>query len=369
MFFRGFRGHIICLYQVEPVPALSVSGRHLALLLPGLCGPVSDPPVTDYLVPRPVALDRLLSRSKVQQAGGMGLDSTLCHWFGLDDGPHSSLPLASLTYLSDTCEQTPGYLLRADPVHLRADQSSLRLFDSHGFSVTQEEAAELVAAVNEFYAERGWQLTAPRPQRWYLSLPADPGITTTPVGKVAGQVIDPCLPRGGAAADWHALLNEIQMLFHAHPVNSAREQRGEPAINSLWFWGGGVLPATVQTRADRVATDHPLGMGLAQQAGITRVDVPVDVDELLAQTDDGLSLLVNDLLDGPTRYGELENWVAALQQLEQHWFSPLLAAISKGEVSSLEIYPCNGHRYMTNKLQQRRFWRRSRPFEAVCKHG
>jgi len=348
---------------------LSVSGRHLALLLPGLCGPDSDLPVTDYLVPRPVALDRLLSRSRVQPAGGMDLDSTLCHWFGLADGQHSSLPLAPLTYLSDAGEQSPGYLLRADPVHLRADQSSLRLFDSHGFSVTQEEAAELVAAFNEFYAERGWRLTAPRPQRWYLSLPADPGITTTPIGKVAGQVVDPCLPQGDAAADWHALLNEIQMLFHAHPVNSAREQRGEPAINSLWFWGGGVLPATLLTRAARVATDHPLGMGLAQQAGIARVDVPEDVDALLAQTDDGLSLLVNDLLDGPTRYGDIENWVAALQQLEQHWFSPLLAAIKKGEVSSLDIYPCNGHSYMTNKRQQRRFWKRSRPFEAVCKHG
>ena len=297
----------------------------------------------------------------------MDLDSTLCHLFGLQDGQQDSLPLASLTYLSDTGEQSPAYLLRADPVHLRADQSSLRLFDSHGFSMTQEEADELVAAFNDFYAERGWRLTAPRPQRWYLSLPADPGITTTPIGNVAGQVVDPCLPRGAAAAEWHALLNEIQMLFHAHPVNSARELRGEPAINSLWFWGGGVLPATVQTHADRVVTDHPLGMGLAQQAGIARADVPVDVDELLAQTDDGLSLLVNDMLDGPARYGDIGTWVDALQQLEQYWFAPLLAAVKDGEVAALEIYPCNGSRYMINKRQQRRFWKRSRPFEDKCK--
>ena len=346
---------------------MSVKGRQIALVIPGLCGPDSDLPVTDYLVPRPLALDRLLSRSKVQQAGGLDLDSTLCHWFGLEGGQHGPLPLASLTYLSDTGRQNPGYLLRADPVHLRADQSSLRLFDSRGFAVTQEEADELVAAFNAFYADRGWRLTAPRPQRWYLSLPADPGITTTAIGSVAGQVIDPCLPQGAAAAEWHVLLNEVQMLFHAHPVNSAREQRGEPAINSLWFWGGGMLPAAVQTRAERVITDHPLGMGLAQQAGISRVDVPVDVDELLAQTDDGVSLLVNDRLDGPTRYGDIGSWVDALQQLEQHWFTPLLAAISDGELAALEIYPCNGYRYMTNKRQQRSFWKRSRPFEDRCK--
>jgi hypothetical protein len=308
----------------------------------------------------------LLSRCEVQQAGGKDLDSTLCHWFGLEDEQHSSLPLAALTYLSDTGEQSPGYLLRADPVHLRADQSSLRLFDSYGFSVTQAEADELVVAFNDFYTERGWRLAAPRPQRWYLSLPADPGMTTTPIGNVAGQVIDPCLPQGDAAADWHALLNEIQMLFHAHPVNSAREQRGEPAINSLWFWGGGVLPATVQTRADRVITDHPLGMGLAQQAGIARADVPAGVDELLAQAGDGLSLLVNDRLDGPTRYGDIGSWVDALQQLEEHWFAPLLAAIRDGGVSALEIYPCNGSRYMTNRQQQRCFWKRSRFFEDRC---
>ena len=345
---------------------MTASGRHLALLLPGLCGPVSDPPVTDYLLPRPAAIDRLLSRSRVQRAGGADFETTLAHCFGLQGEQQDMLAVASLTYLADTGEKSPGYLLRADPVHLRADQSSLRLFDSHGFSVTPEEADELVTAFNEFYAGRGWRLTAPRPQRWYLSLPADPGIRTTPVGQVAGQVIDPCLPRGDAAADWHALLNEIQMLFHAHPVNSAREQRGEPTINSVWFWGGGLLPAALQTRADRVATDHPLGMGLAQQAGITRLDVPVDADELLAQAGDGRLLLVHDVLDGPTRYGDIENWVAALQQLEQHWFAPLLAAIREGALSSLEIYPCNGHCYMTNKLQQRRFWKRSRPFEDRC---
>jgi hypothetical protein len=338
------------------------------LILPGLCGPDSDPPVSDYLVPRPAALDRLLSRSKVQQADGVDLESTLGHCFGLESGHDDPLPVASLTYLSDTGELCSDYLLRADPVHLRADQSSLRLFDSHSFAVTQEEADALVAAFNDFYVERGWRLEAPRPQRWYLSLSSDPGVSTTTIGTVVGQSVAPCLPQGETAADWHALLNEIQMLFHDHPVNNAREQRGEPAINSLWFWGGGVLPQILQTRADRVVTDHPLGMGLAQQAGITRVDVPENAGELLAQTGDGLSLLVIDTLDGPTQYGDFDSWIAGLQQLEQHWFTLLLAAIRAGSLSSLDIYPCNGHRYMTNRQQQRRFWKRSRAFEEVCKH-
>jgi hypothetical protein len=347
---------------------LSESGRHLALVLPGLCGPVSDPPVSAYLEPRPAALDRLLSRCKIQHASGVDLGTTLAGLFGLGDRPLDSLPVASLTYLSDTGSAASGYLLRADPVHLRADQSSLRLFDSHSFSITQEEADELVVAFNAFYAERGWRLAAPRPQRWYLSLPSDPAITMRAMAAVVGQSIDTCLPQGEAAAEWHALLNEVQMLFHAHPVNAARELRGEPLINSVWFWGGGELPATVQTTAARVVTDHPLVMGLAQQAGIPRMDVPADGGELLAIAGDGVSLLVDDSLEGAMQYGDIDSWLDTLRQLEQHWFAPLLAAVARGELDSLCIYPCNGHYYLTNRKQQRRFWRRNRPFEDLCHH-
>ena len=309
-----------------------------------------------------------MSRCKIQHASGADLGTTLAGLFGLGDGPLDSLPVASLTCLSDTGSATSGYLLRADPVHLRADQSSLRLFDSHSFSITQAEADELVAAFNAFYAERGWRLAAPRPQRWYLSLPSGPAITMRAITAVVGQSIDTCLPQGAAAAEWHALLNEVQMLFHAHPVNVARELRGEPLINSVWFWGGGELPATVQTTAARVVTDHPLAMGLAQQAGITRMDVPADGGELLAIAGEGVSLLVDDSLEGATQYGDIDSWLDALRQLEQHWFAPLLAAVRRGELESLCIYPCNGHYYLTNRKQQRRFWRRNRPFEDRCHH-
>jgi hypothetical protein len=295
-------------------------------------------------------------------------DTTLAACFGLQFASPDALPVAALSCLSDTGIDCGDYLMRADPVHLRADQSSLRLFDSRSFELTQDEADELVAAFNDFYGERGWRLQAPRPQRWYLSMPADPGIITQPLGKVIGQSIDPCLPQGEAAAYWHATLNEIQMLFHSHPVNVAREQRGAPVINSVWFWGGGELPTSVHTSAVQVATDHPLAMGLTQLAGVYRVDVPVNGDELLAALGDGETLVVNDVLEGPTQYGDIENWVDTLLQLEQHWFAPLLAAVRSTALDSLEIRPCNGCSYFTNRKQQRAFWKRKRFFEDVCAH-
>ena len=343
------------------------SGRHLALIIPGLCGPDSDHPVSDYLQTRPLALDRLLSRSQMQSFPGTDLDTTLCHCFGLD-AAQQALPLAPLTYLSDTGQAGRGYILRADPVHLRADQSCLHLFDSHTFPVTQDEADALAAAVTKFYAHLGWQLQAVCPQRWYLTLSSVPAITTWPVMQVAGQDIDPCLPQGRDAADWHAILNEVQMLLHNHPVNIAREQRGEPVINSLWFWGGGELPTTVQTEFMRVASNHPLAMGLAQQAGIPRVDLPAESAELIDFAAPGSSLLVTDELERPVRYGEVERWLERLLQLEQDWFVPLLEALRQGKLTSLAIYPCNGRRFHITRRQLRAFWQPLRPFETVCQH-
>ena len=278
------------------------------------------------------------------------------------------MPVAPLTYRSDAGQAAKGYIMRADPVHLRADQSSLRLFDADTFPLTQEEADELVAAFNAFYAGHGLQLHALCPRRWYLSLATTPGITTTALSQVAGQDINAFLPQGEAAADWRQRLNEVQMLLHDHPVNVAREQRGEPAINSLWFWGGGLSPHTLQSRVARIATDHPLGLGLALQAGTPVMDVPAAARELLPLAGDGVTLLIHDALASATRYGDVEHWLEALRELEKHWFDPLLAALRQGVLTSLEIDPCGGTSFMINRRQQQYFWKRDRPFESLCQH-
>ena len=221
----------------------------LVLLIPGLAGPVVDRSVTDYIETRPAALDRLLSRSTVETVPYTGMEAALCHLFGVPatDAP----PVAPLSYLADSGQAPTRYLLRADPVHLRADQSRLRLFESHSFFITQDEADALVASINAFNAAQDWQLGALHPQRWYLSLPMAPDLQTTPPAQAAGLDIDTLLPQGGDAGRWAAVLNELQMLLHEHPVNQAREQRGEPVINSLWLWGGGVLPLSVQAAGGR----------------------------------------------------------------------------------------------------------------------
>jgi hypothetical protein len=339
----------------------------LCLLLPGLCGPDSDPPVSDYLEPRPAALDRLLSRSVVT-AGDAGLEAALCRHFGLPVDA-AAVPVAPLCYRRDVGVPAAGYVMRADPVHLRADQSVLRLFDASTFSLAQDEADALVASFNDFYAGQGMQLIAPCAQRWYLVLAESPHITTTAVHAAGGRDIDTCLPRGDDATVWHRVLNEVQMLFHDHPVNRRRSERGEPAINSVWFWGGGVLPGPLAPRLALVATDHELAQGLALHSGTARRDMPADAAELLPLAGDGVTLVVLDTLAAPTQYGDVERWLEGLRALQAHWFRPLLDAMKQGRLDSLEIDPCNGARFRFDRWRLAHFWKRDRAFEAVCRTG
>jgi hypothetical protein len=329
--------------------------------VPGLDGPVSDHPIADYFEGRPAALDRLISRAQVAGTPGCDPDSVLLHCFGLAD----TTPVAPLTCSADTGQVPSNYVMRADPVHLRADQSSLRLFESHSFDISQDEADALVVSFNDFYAGHGWYLEAPVPARWYLRPDRPPAIATTPPAAVAGEDINPSLPHGASAREWHAMLNEIQMLFHAHDVNLDREQRGQPVINSLWPWGGGVMPQQATTGVARVRTRDPLAVALAGLAGVEVEDLPAGIDALQDPPGEGATLIVQDELHWPARYREIEKWLDTLFALEQTLFAPLADALAAGSIDSLHLMPCNGQCFTVSRRRLRGFWRRSRPFEQV----
>ena len=337
-------------------------------MIPGLCGPTGGDPFSTFPSAHPQALAKLLARARVQRGVGLDLDATLGNLFGLSNGTADTLPVAPLTWLADTGTRADGYLMRVDPVHLRADQSSLRLYDSRAFSIEPAEAQELATAFNDFYRDRGWHLEVAAPTRWYLALPEPPGLKTRSPTECAGRDINELLPHGAHGREWHALLNEVQMLFHSHPVNEAREQRGEPVINSIWPWGGGMLPAGIETAVADVITDYPLLMGLAQLAGIPRRDLPADATELAGGLSAATHLVVIDTLAVARDYVDTEAWAAGLMQLETTWFEPLLEMVGSGHIGQLELYPVNGKRFQVNRCLMRRFWRRPRGLAQQCQY-
>jgi hypothetical protein len=336
------------------------------LVIPGLCGPSLDTPATGYIPTSLPALERLLSRARVVEHSTSEPESTLAAFFRLSAGGSDQLAVAPLTWLADTGERTTGFIMRADPVHLRADQACLRLFDSTTFDLDAQEARDLVAAFNDYYCRQGWQLHAPLPQRWYLTLNEAPELATVTPMQLAGRDISDGLPLGKDASTWHAFLNEVQMLFHEHPVNLARDQRGEPAVNSIWPWGGGYLPGGISTTVSRVIADHPQLRGLAQLGGVPWRDIPGNAVELMLESHRGLQLVWLDRLERPWRYGEVEAWCDGIRQLEQTWFRPLLHLLMRGRIGRLDLYPVGARRYEITRRTLRYFWKPERSLAWHC---
>ena len=65
--------------------------------------------------------------------------------------------------------------------------------------------------------------------------------------EVLGDDLFSHLPEGEGGRRWRALMTEAQVLLHNHSWNQQRAAQGQQPINSLWFWGGGVMPVSVST--------------------------------------------------------------------------------------------------------------------------
>ncbi len=335
---------------------------HLELVVPALI-PAQDLP------PAP-ALEMLLARSRRTNGPEGGLENWLCRAFGLHgfDAEDLSIPAGALTAYAHGLDPGTDPWLRADPVHLRADRDRLLLMPNQAFSVTAAEAESLAAALTPWLAGK-FALHAVRPDQWCLRIEADgqSEASAKPPVDLAGENIDPHLP----PKQWHPLLTELQMALYEHPANTAREQRGDPVVNSVWLWGAGKLPAAASGPWQSVSADDPVAIGLARLAGMRhRTPGAGAADWLGRAPEDGRHLLVLDGLRGVRALGDFEALARRLQDLESQWFAPLLAALKSGRIGMLTIHvPDAAASFETARGDLRRFWRRPRPLANYGKSG
>lgn len=322
-------------------------GPDLTLIVPGLFGP-APPPGVDRRAARESlleglalgAVETLLSRARRVPVGHeFATPEDLCFGaFGYRRAAAADWPAAAVTRRGDLGDAAGGWYLRADPVHLKADMRDLVLFDGEFFELGLNEARELAGIVAGHFADHGWQIEVPHPLRWYLRLKQTPVIITTPLSAARLQPVNPHLPAGEDGASWRACMNEIQMLLHACPVNEARESRGEAAINSLWFWGGGALPDALPAGYSSVYADTALAAGLGALAGIPSRPLPAGGAPGILRASAGASVLaVMEAGYGPARGRDVDAWRRFMAGLEQNWFGPLKAALDTGELAALTV--------------------------------
>ncbi|PIE83308.1 MAG: hypothetical protein CSA09_02220 [Candidatus Contendobacter odensis] len=338
----------------------------LHLMIPGLLDTwLDESGLNVHQRPDAPALEWLLAHADVD-AVPASADAILFKLFGLDIPEDADLPVAAVTRLVDGGEADTGWWLRADPVHLRADQQGVFLVDACALAIEPAEVQALAAAFNHTFREDGLQLEALHPERWYLQLAADPGIRSYPLACVAGRDIRALLPYGTAKQLWHTRLTEIQMLFHTHPVNRIREEKGLPLLSGLWLWGGGVCPNHIHAPVSGVYAHDPLACGLARLVKMDINPVPDSAADWLSASDNNErdSLVVLEHTRRDPVEGDLDVWAAHIADLEQHWFVPCRQWVRSGALGTLRLYPGNGRCYTLTSAARWRFWRKRRSLLA-----
>jgi hypothetical protein len=374
--------------------------NRLHLLLPFALPAAAEASTALHGIQSP-ALDRLIARATlVERVVGEDFQRTLPHerWVARQFG---ALPSGAAA--ADEAPLAP-YMLRADggepgsatwacvqPVHVRIAHDHLVLIDPASLELSDEEASVLLAIARPLIEELGVRIEAPKPARWYLSGDGFGTLAGASPLRASGRNIEIWLPHeahsGERSRAWMKLQNEVQMAWFEHPVNEAREARGLPAVNSIWFHAQGAVQPVTSPFA-QVFSDAAATRGLAVTAGVAAAAPPASFAALRAvaaaagtsgntasgmaagtsastaganANDNRATLIELDPFSAPYIEQDWARWNDAFAALQTDWFEPALEALQSGRLGELGLTLCGDTGSVTLTITRgdlRKFWRR-----------
>ena len=204
-------------------------------------------------------------------AAGTADRQWLMRCFGGDAAPLATAPYAWRTLGAADGGAPPdddAWIAHCDPVHFALAPDHIRMLALDASPLRDDEAAALLALANEAAAPEGWRF-AIRGGAWFLHSPESLRIDTVAPEAVFGRPVERRMPAGPDARRWRSVANEIQMRWHASPVNDAREERGAPAVNALWLHGGGRWAPLAASAIGRIRGGDAVVRGWMQAAQAT----------------------------------------------------------------------------------------------------
>ena len=142
-------------------------------------------------------LQKLLSRAG-RQITDQPSEDDYTRLFSLfnHDTTHNELPLAALSLLAEGHAPGSDFWMRLDPVCLHADRSDAILIAHDALALTEAEADALQESIRPLLDEWSVSLQRTTAHHWYIRLPGDTDLRTTPLAQVKGQAITRYMPLG-----------------------------------------------------------------------------------------------------------------------------------------------------------------------------
>ena len=296
------------------------------------------------------ALDSFLARSVVATDLLQSTTGWICAAFGVKR--QNDWPVGAILAQAREAPGVSAFWVCANPVHLAIDRDSLILQPLSELRISDQESQALVSAIRAHFATEQLEMIHIDTGVWVVGALHDQNLSTTELALAEGRSVDGLLPTGADAPWWQRMVTEAQMILHDHPVNIAREQRGEVPINSLWIWGGGTAPV-IQKSFDTMHAADALLRALAALSGTPLMDLPGDALDIPL---DHRYLVEFVVTDKPGTTG-------SISALETDWIAPAWRALGTGRLDELTLIvplPNAIAVCQCDRKARRRFWRRNR---------
>jgi len=308
-------------------------------------------------VPRLPAAEWLAARGERHPAGERGWRDWLLEGSGLGADVLERFPAGPCSAALVGAGPDAGKWARAEPVHLLTALDHLQLGAPVPLPLDARTSDRLCADLNAWLAGGGFRLQATS-SGWLCACPDDLDWTAPDPALALGRDLRESLPGGRDATRVRAMVNELQMLLHDHPINQHRAEQGLTVVNSVWLWGVGRAGERCGAAAGTLVTDD------AWLAGLWRLHdgdrQPVErIATLVGAAPADLRIAV---AHGPTQ-GEASDWLAAI---ERDVLQPARAALLAHRFRRVMLH--TGTTVVDLPAVARwRFWRRPRPFDEVTR--
>lgn len=258
---------------------------------------------------------------------------------------------AAACYESDFKKAAPQNIYLASPINLESGLTSLTVAPHVIADIDESESLIMQSALNDYFAEQLWQFEYSQTGRLYVSCPPEavPHQVAT-VDAILGQNLLDIVDTKGAI-QWHARLNEIQMLLFSLPFNQQREANRQLIVNGLWVWGGGT--STLQQASntlDFVIGGNREGRVIAHHAA---ADFLTTYEDHVPQ---GKGIIIADDCLDAYQAGDIDTWQAAIRDLDKRLF----AALANQVENIASIHSCNGYRWRPKKKSLLHFFQKKR---------